>query len=243
MTWPTFGKTVTAAIVCCLIGGALRFVEAVAPQHANAQLRTYMRAPVSVQGIDNVAVSGTLTLADGTVTAPALAFTGASSNTGIYLSATDTLAISADGAQKMRCASGGCVFASGINLDNSGAAPLVYNSGSGFIDLQANSRVRGSFGYDPAGGTSYLRPPVLHGTGTAQQAIERNSAALVANELAVTFATAFGAAPVCVCTHVNTTNSNPCTIKSGSAPTTTAVTFTVASGGTDVIHWMCLGQN
>jgi hypothetical protein len=72
-------------------------------------------------------------------------------------------------------------------------------------------------------------------------AIEKGATAMTSNELAVTFATAFGAAPSCNCTHVNTSNTNACNIKSGSAPTTAGVTFAVASGGTDVVDWICIG--
>jgi predicted cobalt transporter CbtA len=31
-------------------------------------------------------------------------------------------------------------------------------------------------------------------------------------------------------------------VKTGTAPSTTAVTFAVASGGTDVIFWQCMGH-
>jgi len=82
---------------------------------------------------------------------------------------------------------------------------------------------------------------VLTTHGTTVLAVESGASAMTANELAVTFGTAFGAAPACTCTHVNTTNTNPCNIKSGSTPTTTTVTFAVASGGTDVVDWICIG--
>lgn len=63
---------------------------------------------------------------------------------------------------------------------------------------------------------------------------------LSSGSLAVTFAHAFGAAPVCNCTHTDTTNTNPCTIHV--AATTTGVTFAVASGGTDRVTWQCIGD-
>jgi hypothetical protein len=82
---------------------------------------------------------------------------------------------------------------------------------------------------------------VLTSHGTTVLSVEKGATAMTASELAVTFATAFAAAPSCTCTHVNTTNTNACNIKSGAAPTTTTVTFAVASGGTDVVDWICIG--
>lgn len=88
-----------------------------------------------------------------------------------------------------------------------------------------------------------LLVPVVHGSGTAQQAIESGSGAMTGGALAVTFGTAFSVAPKCTCTHVNTTNANACNISSAGVPSTTAVTFAVTSGGTDVVHWICIGAN
>jgi hypothetical protein len=85
-----------------------------------------------------------------------------------------------------------------------------------------------------------LKVPVVHGSSTAAQAIESGSTAMTGGALAVTFSTAFGAAPACSCAHVNTTNSNACVISV--APSTTAVTFAATSGGTDVVNWFCIGQ-
>lgn len=65
---------------------------------------------------------------------------------------------------------------------------------------------------------------------------------LVADELAVTYTTAFANNPSCVCSHTQTTNTNACGVKTGTAPSTTAVTFAVASGGTDVVFWQCMGD-
>jgi len=91
-------------------------------------------------------------------------------------------------------------------------------------------------------GVTDFAVPVVHGTNAAAaKDIEVGSAAMTASELAVTFTTAFGVAPVCVCTHVNTTNDAACNIKTGAAPSTTGVTFAVAAGGTDVVHWHCIG--
>lgn len=66
--------------------------------------------------------------------------------------------------------------------------------------------------------------------------------AMTANALAVTFTRAFSSNPSCFCTHVDTTNTNPCTLTAASVPTTTTASFSVASGGTDVVHWQCCGD-
>jgi hypothetical protein len=76
---------------------------------------------------------------------------------------------------------------------------------------------------------------------TERRAIETGAGNMTAGELVVTFTTAFTLGPVCTCTHVNTTNGNACNIKDGAEPGTTGVTFAVASGGTDMLHWICVG--
>lgn len=60
--------------------------------------------------------------------------------------------------------------------------------------------------------------------------------------LPVTFTKAFTSNPQCQCTHVGTTNTNGCVLTTGSVPTTTTASFTVASGGSDIIHWLCVGD-
>lgn len=82
--------------------------------------------------------------------------------------------------------------------------------------------------------------PVTEGANPKR--VECGSGAMTAGALAVTFGTAFSAAPICNCTHVNTTNSNACVISSAAVPTTSGVTFAVTSGGTDVVHWCCMGD-
>lgn len=96
-----------------------------------------------------------------------------------------------------------------------------------------------SIEFDGTWKTGVLRAPVVHGSGTVAQAMESGASAMIAGSLPVTFGTAFSAAPSCVCTHVNTTNSNPCVI--GVAPSTSGVTFAVTSGSTDVVNWLCMG--
>lgn len=78
--------------------------------------------------------------------------------------------------------------------------------------------------------------------GVATRSCQFSYGAMTASALAVTFNPAFTSNPQCQCTHVNTTNTNPCTLASGSVPTPTTANFAVASGGTDVVHWLCCGD-
>lgn len=93
-----------------------------------------------------------------------------------------------------------------------------------------------------AGTTIATRLPVLDNNGGNQQVCLWGTKAMSGGSGSITFGTAFGASPICTCTHVNTTNANACNISSAGTPSTTAVTFAVTSGGTDVIHWMCCGD-
>lgn len=74
---------------------------------------------------------------------------------------------------------------------------------------------------------------------TDAYAAEPGSAAMSSGSVAVTFRSAFLAAPTCTCSHVNAVPL-PCGI-SGAA-TKTAVTFKVATGGSDSINYVCIGQ-
>lgn len=87
--------------------------------------------------------------------------------------------------------------------------------------------------------TNQLKVPVVHGSATLAQAIEAGSGAMTAGSLAVTFGTAFGAAPLCVCSHVNAVPiaCGPTTAGSG-----TTVTFAVPAGGSGTVNWYCIGQ-
>lgn len=60
--------------------------------------------------------------------------------------------------------------------------------------------------------------------------------------LAVTFTKAFTSNPQCQCTHIGTTNLNGCVLTTASVPTTTTASFSVTSGGTDIIEWLCIGD-
>lgn len=101
--------------------------------------------------------------------------------------------------------------------------------------------------FDPAGALTVtsadarlngLKVPVVHGTGTAAQAIESGAAAMTGGALAISFTTAFAAAPKCVCSHVNAV---PISCGISTAPSTSAVTFAVPAGGTDTIDYVCIG--
>lgn len=83
-----------------------------------------------------------------------------------------------------------------------------------------------------------LKVPVVHGTGTAEQAIESGTGSLTASALAVTFGTAFGAThPICLCSHIAAV---PLPCGPTAAASTTAVTFAVPTGA-GAIDWSCIG--
>lgn len=64
--------------------------------------------------------------------------------------------------------------------------------------------------------------------------------ALANGDAGVPFRRAFSSLPTCVCTHVAVTNANPCVIST--APSVSAVGFSSASAGTDVVDWQCCGD-
>lgn len=70
------------------------------------------------------------------------------------------------------------------------------------------------------------------------QLIQHGTAAATAGTLAVTFPTAYAAAPDCVCTAVS--GVAPCIISVGA--TTTTISFNVLLGGTTAITWQCIGN-
>lgn len=82
-----------------------------------------------------------------------------------------------------------------------------------------------------------LAVPVVHGTATVQQAIETGNATIGGGgSVAVTFGTAFGAAPVCV--GMSTTGGAAAVSSTGTS--TTGVTFQGAPG--DTIDWIAIGR-
>lgn len=83
-----------------------------------------------------------------------------------------------------------------------------------------------------------LRVPVVHGSATVAQALESGTGALTASALILTFTTAFGAAPTCVCSHIAAT---PLPCGPIAASSTTAVTFAVPAGAGS-IYYICIGQ-
>ena len=95
--------------------------------------------------------------------------------------------------------------------------------------------------FSKVGGVS-IGGVVAQDGGVATHVCQYGYGAMTANALAVTFTRAFSSNTSCTCSHVDTTNTNPCTILAAGVPTTTGVTFAVASGGTDVVHWMCCGD-
>lgn len=82
--------------------------------------------------------------------------------------------------------------------------------------------------------------PVVHVAQTANPVAMEfgHSAASGAGALAVTFATAFGAAPTCVCTDENAV---PVVCGATTAASTTGVTFSVTVARADTLDWYCIG--
>lgn len=79
--------------------------------------------------------------------------------------------------------------------------------------------------------------------GVSSHVCQFGFATLSTGAIQVTFPRAFASIPQCPsCVHRNTTNSNPCVIVAGTPPTTTTADFAVASGGSDIIDWMCCGD-
>ena len=91
------------------------------------------------------------------------------------------------------------------------------------VDVSGNAR------------TKNLAVPIVHDTTKAAQAIESNSSAFVAGSKAITFQTAFGAAPVCVCS--DTSGS----VLACSTGTSTASAVTFFGTATDAFNWICTG--
>lgn len=84
---------------------------------------------------------------------------------------------------------------------------------------------------------SSLKAPVVHGSATVQQAMEPGTGSLNGSgTLAVTFTTAFGAAPVCVCSSAAATG-NAC---GHDGTSTTAVTF--RGTASEPIEYICIGH-
>lgn len=78
--------------------------------------------------------------------------------------------------------------------------------------------------------------PTVHGTNdTTAKDIESGSSTFTTGTKAITFTTAFGVAPNCICTTISATV--PCSISSTAS--TTAVTF--AGTGSDAFQYICMG--
>lgn len=95
--------------------------------------------------------------------------------------------------------------------------------------------------YSKVGGVS-IGGEVAQDAGVASHFCQHGYGAMTAGELAVTYTRAFSSNASCICSHTQTTNTNACGIKTGTAPSTTDVTFAVASGDTDVVFWLCCGD-
>lgn len=100
------------------------------------------------------------------------------------------------------------------------------------LDAGVNSKV---------GGITIATAQAADG-GVRSPLIQFGYAAMTTGAVTITFRTAFTSNPQCQCAHRNTTNSNPCVLDASTVPTTTAAKFLVASGGSDVIDWLCIGD-
>lgn len=115
-----------------------------------------------------------------------------------------------------------------------------FGQDAGVLNLQATDggfqRVAASQDVQVAG----QLVPTQHGA--TQLAIESGMDAGTNGALTVAFGTAFAAAPVCFCNHLNATNTSPCNINNTVSPTTALGSFMVDAGGTDKISWLCVGS-
>lgn len=136
----------------------------------------------------------------------------------------------------------GFTFNTSNTLDTGGARYFSFTTNGAdvmFMDTSNNLHVSGSVVASSTGTVQEKNSfmPAQHG-GTIQ-AIESGISAATSNALAVTFATAFGAAPHCTCADNNAT---PAACGVSVAATTTGVTFKGATGATDNISWICIGN-
>lgn len=99
-----------------------------------------------------------------------------------------------------------------------------------------NFGLDGGFNNLTAGGQN-----VLDNHAAVQWSSECGMDAGTTGVLTVAFGTAFASAPICVCAHMDTTNTNPCTIDHTTVPTSALARFNVASGGSDKISYCCFG--
>ena len=76
--------------------------------------------------------------------------------------------------------------------------------------------------------------------GISTQLCQHGYIALTSGDAGIVFRSAFTSIPSCNCTHIATTNANPCVIST--APTTTAVGLSALNGATDVINFICCGD-
>jgi hypothetical protein len=176
-------------------------------------------------------VSGALTLQPADATHPGAVTTGAQTIAG-----TKTLT--------------GDVVMSASKIKGTFTAPqfIDMNFGSNGIRLATGSVAGGDIGLTDQGGNYFLHintqgifvnnvenpvPSVHHAQTGSAQAIEFGAKALTAGAASVTFATAFGAAPTCVCQDTTATAAAQCS--------TSATTLTLAGTSTDSLAWFCIG--
>jgi hypothetical protein len=115
------------------------------------------------------------------------------------------------------------------------------NSGVGTTWTATSSGSNSGFNFIPKGNdglkVNSLKTLVVHGTGTAQQAIEAGLTTTDgAGSAPVTFGTVFGDAPFCVCSTANG-SGDAC----GHGGTTTSAVTLLSTPGAKEINYICIG--
>lgn len=149
-----------------------------------------------------------------------------------------------------------CIDKDGKILGVFGATPQFIDMayGSNGIQLRTGSAGGGDITFSDAGGNLMLHSsvsqitqgsvenpvPVVHQaqTGSAVAIEFGRTAASAGGALAVSFATAFASAPSCRCTDENAV---PVVCGITTAPSVSAVTFSVTVARADTLDWMCIG--
>lgn len=129
--------------------------------------------------------------------------------------------------------------------DTSAGPMLLYYNGLGtpitsgnFVEYyDSSATLIAGMRFDGTYTTANQKIPTFHNTSLAAQTFEAGTAALTASAVTVTFNTAFGAAPYCVCNHINAT---PIACGHGTTSTTSVQFFVPA--GTGSIDWICTGS-
>lgn len=132
-------------------------------------LNNQLTGSLTIQG--NLTTTGVNTLADGTVAAPSLAFSGASVNTGIYLAGADNIAISSNGVKTLDILATGAATIGPVLTSGTGAGHTVNGvistatqlSSFGGWNTPANINMT-----NESSGTPYFYSPYYASTGSTK---------------------------------------------------------------------------